>query len=129
MTAEKCHTCVYYDELFGADDDDPAKGLCYFPSALLPLSMAGYANRERETVEANATGCPTWTASAQPAQAVAEVGQQFRVWLETVVLANSEDEALAKLVDPKCSSRSRGRNQCPHPPAAGCAAIPFLLRS
>jgi hypothetical protein len=34
---------------------------CAYPISMLPLSMAGYANRERETVKLLSENCPVWT--------------------------------------------------------------------
>ena len=41
------------------EDNDPGWVFCQFPAARLPLSFQGVAQRERETMPADATGCPT----------------------------------------------------------------------
>lgn len=56
-----CSACLYYAEFYPAADNEPGRGLCSYPASLLPLSMAGYALRERETVPENAIDCPVWT--------------------------------------------------------------------
>jgi hypothetical protein len=59
-TIPTCSSCQYFQEFYPAADGEPGRGLCSYPPALLPLSMAGVACRERETVAENATGCPTY---------------------------------------------------------------------
>jgi len=55
-----CSQCKYYEEFYPASDDAQARGLCYYPAEFLPTSMAGCANRERETVEADNDKCPCY---------------------------------------------------------------------
>lgn len=57
----RCGDCKYSEELYPADEDSSGRNLCEYPIALLPLSMQGYANRERESVNPENTTCPTWT--------------------------------------------------------------------
>ena len=57
-----CSACRYYEEFYPAADDEPGRGLCSYPASLLPISMAGYALRERETVIESANDCPVWSA-------------------------------------------------------------------
>lgn len=57
---KRCETCRYYDVFVPReyDVDGVGSGICNVPHDLLPLSMQGTALREKETVAANATGCP-----------------------------------------------------------------------
>ncbi len=57
-----CKTCRWYEYAFGEEGENayaPETGLCGFPRERMPLSMQGYAQRERETVLATADTCPT----------------------------------------------------------------------
>jgi hypothetical protein len=58
----RCGDCTFSQEFYPAEDGEPGKNLCFYPVILLPLSMAGVANRERETVDPERTDCPCWTA-------------------------------------------------------------------
>lgn len=58
----KCADCKYSREFYPAEDGAEGRHICEYPLALLPLSMQGVANRERETVNPERTDCPTWTA-------------------------------------------------------------------
>ena len=55
----QCRVCRFYEPFITDGPVEEHKGLCRFPKERLPLSMAGFANRERETVPALATTCPT----------------------------------------------------------------------
>lgn len=67
MTVAVCRLCRWYEGNYWEPDDDfPAKGRCDYPAARMPLSFQGYAQRERELVEANAAGCPTFSISCDP---------------------------------------------------------------
>lgn len=57
----KCAECKYSREFYPAEDGEEGRNLCGYPIELLPLSMQGVANRERETVNPERTDCPTWT--------------------------------------------------------------------
>ena len=56
----RCGTCRHYDVFVPGeyDVDGIGSGICNVPHELLPLSMQGVALREKETVAADATGCP-----------------------------------------------------------------------
>jgi len=57
-----CGRCQWRDAepFILADEDEPAKYLCYLPSDRLPLCMQGAPERERQLVAETAMGCPTW---------------------------------------------------------------------
>ena len=59
--AVRCVDCEHFSWFYPAGDEgDEGRGLCAVPSEVLPLSMAGYAMSEKETVPPSATGCPTF---------------------------------------------------------------------
>jgi len=58
----RCGDCKFSTEFFPAEDGEEGRHLCGYPIPLLPLSMQGTANREREPVNPERTDCPTWTA-------------------------------------------------------------------
>lgn len=68
MNQECCGTCRYWEEMFGTpnDLDDPLTGNCSYVDGL-PLSMAGFARREREAVRYDLIGCPCWAAPDESA--------------------------------------------------------------
>ena len=54
-----CQMCRHFSWFYPPDDDgDEGRGLCGIPPERLPLSMAGVAMREKESVSPFATGCP-----------------------------------------------------------------------
>lgn len=58
-----CETCRWFGWLWEPkviDDEEPGMGSCYYPTNKLPTSMAGVANRERESVLPFNDQCPTW---------------------------------------------------------------------
>jgi len=57
----RCADCKYSEEFYPAEYGDEGCNLCNYPIRLLPLSMQGVANRDRETVNPERTDCPTWT--------------------------------------------------------------------
>lgn len=59
---KRCGDCRYSREFYPADDGEEGRIICDYPIILLPLSMQGVANRERETVNPERTDCPCWTA-------------------------------------------------------------------
>jgi hypothetical protein len=74
MDAQTCGACRYgqtFGQLMGWTDEEcrVVNGTgtesisCLYPAKLMPLSMQGVAQREREPVEADATGCPCWSAT------------------------------------------------------------------
>jgi hypothetical protein len=56
-----CGSCKYSIELYPAEHGDEGRNMCEYPIPLLPLSMQGVANRERESVNPEREDCPTWT--------------------------------------------------------------------
>ncbi len=62
-----CKLCQWY-ELYIEENFDEGileTGLCHVPKEFMPICMQGYAQRDRELVLADATGCPTHKLSAE----------------------------------------------------------------
>ena len=61
----KCEDCEHFSWYYPPDGEgEEGRGLCGIPAEVLPLSMAGYAMSEKETVSPSATGCPTFVQRA-----------------------------------------------------------------
>jgi hypothetical protein len=68
MATQTCGTCRWresFDEFMGwatrTTPFDPDASLsCRYPAARMPLCMQGVAQREREQVAPDMTGCPCW---------------------------------------------------------------------
>jgi len=70
--------------------------------------MAGVANRERESVSEDATGCRLWAAPIAEGDASAAGQSAFQVLLDVEVVASCEYTAIAKLVDAAGPARTDG---------------------
>lgn len=60
ILSNRCDECRYWSHFY--DDGEAATGLCSYPNSLLPVSMAGVANLERESVRGDENTCPVWVA-------------------------------------------------------------------
>jgi predicted Rdx family selenoprotein len=56
-----CKDCKWLEVMSWQVEEGQDNFSCAYPISMLPLSMAGYANRERETVKLLSENCPVWT--------------------------------------------------------------------